>query len=82
MKTNYGAVWGKPGRGGGVRFAKRCLAASTLPLGGGKVFRFPFLFVCLFVCPLAYLNKNSSGDEIANVNFYTLPAEIYPNSLK
>jgi len=22
------------------------------------------------VCPLAYLNKNSSGDEIANVNFF------------
>jgi len=31
-----------------------------------------YLYVCLglSVCPLAYLNKNSSGDEIANVNFF------------
>ena len=27
-------------------------------------------------------NKNSSGDEIANVNFYAARLESYPNSLK
>jgi len=27
-------------------------------------------------------NKNSSGDEIANVNFYAVRPESYPNSLK
>ena len=32
-------------------------------------------FVCLSVCPLAYLNKNSSGDEIANVNVYAVRPE-------
>jgi len=30
----------------------------------------------------AFDYKNSSGDEIANVNFYALSAESYPNSLK
>ena len=37
------------------------------------------LHVCmsvhLSVCLLAYLNKNSSGDEIANVNFYAVRPE-------
>ena len=32
--------------------------------------------VCLSVCPLAYRNKNSSGDEIANVNFYAVRPEV------
>ena len=32
--------------------------------------------VCMSVCPLAYLNKNSSGDEIANVNFCTTTTYI------
>ena len=32
--------------------------------------------VCLLVCSLAYFNKNSSGDEIANVNFYDDIARI------
>jgi len=27
-------------------------------------------------------NKNSSGDEIANVNFYAVRPGSYPNSLK
>ena len=32
------------------------------------------MFVCLslHVSPLTYLNKNSPGDEIANVNFFTI----------
>jgi len=28
------------------------------------------------------INKNSSGDEIANVNFYAVRNGSYPNSLK
>jgi len=35
--------------------------------------------VCLYVCGsvsvLIYLNKNSSGDEIVNVNFYAVCPE-------
>ena len=29
-----------------------------------------------------FLNKNSSGDEIANVNFYAVRPGSYPNLLK
>jgi len=32
--------------------------------------------------PLAVYNKNSSGDEIANVNFYAVRPGSYRNSLK
>ena len=40
---------------------------------------FTFIACCLLLC----LNKNSSGDEIANVNFYAVSAlGRYPNSLK
>ena len=28
------------------------------------------------------VDKNSSGDEIANVNFYAVRPESYPNSLR
>jgi len=38
--------------------------------------------VCVSVCLLGYLNKNSSGDEIANVNFYAVRPGSYRNSLK
>jgi len=40
------------------------------------------MYVCLsvgiYACPLAYLNKNSSGDDIANVNFYAVRSEAIP----
>jgi len=31
---------------------------------------------------IATANNNSSGDEIANVNFYAVRPGTYPNSLK
>ena len=38
--------------------------------------------VC-YLGPLAWISdKNSSGDEIANVNFYAVRPGSYPNSLK
>jgi len=36
----------------------------------------------LFICPLAYLNKNSSGDEIANVNFLRPHRTILQNIIR
>ena len=37
--------------------------------GRGAKYCDQHVFVSLSVCVLTYLNKNSSGDEIANVNF-------------
>jgi len=36
----------------------------------------------IFISVDIKFNKNSSGDEIANVNFYAVRPGSYPNSLK
>jgi len=42
----------------------------------------PLLFL-IYVNNLPdWINKNSSGDEIANMNFYAVRPGNYPNSLK
>ena len=37
--------------------------------------------MCLYVCLLCYLNKNSSGDEIANLNFFTMTLYMYTTTV-
>jgi len=60
---------------------------------GLNILRNPVTLLTLFVLKIdcsmftvtvtvTSFNKNSSGDEIANVNFYAVRPRSYPNSLK
>ena len=53
------------------------------PYSGGSIFRRQYFYGIKYLGhPLTSTDKNSSGDEIANVNFYAVRPGSYRNSLK